>query len=136
MKTVIHDLANEHGVLPKTLPAAWRYDQTHDQLVMDGEQVHVIRAHFARKHGGLKVIVSVDDHSTGAGLWLHVSASHSGRVPSYSEMCEVRDIFIPQNLVAVQVFVPKSEHVNLHHYTLHLWARLDERTIPDLSEGV
>jgi hypothetical protein len=136
VKTVIVDLASEHGILPKVLPTAWRYDQSIDQLVADDEQVTVIRSHLLRKHGGLKAIISVDDHSNGAGLWLHVSASHPGRIPSYSEMCEVRDLFIPQDLVAVQVFVPKSEHVNIHHYTLHLWARMDQRTIPDLSEGV
>jgi hypothetical protein len=50
----------------------------------------------------------------------------------------VKRIFIGNDRLALQVFAPKSEHVNYHPNTLHLWAPLSgERPIPDFrKDGV
>jgi hypothetical protein len=64
--------------------------------------------------------------------WLHVSTAWSNRLPSFEELREVREVFFDDALVAVQVFPPKAEYINVHPYCLHLYARADERTVPDL----
>lgn len=64
--------------------------------------------------------------------WLHVSTSWANRLPTWEELREVRKTFFDDTLVAVQVFPPKAEYVNVHPYCLHLYARVDARTVPDL----
>ena len=67
------------------------------------------------KHHKLTVIVS-----DGAG-WDHVSVSLKGRCPTWAEMCFVKDLFFRDDETAVQFHPKKSEYVNNHPYTLHLW---------------
>lgn len=56
----------------------------------------------------------------------HVSfAPFSGKVPTWAEMCEIKDIFWEDEDVVVQVHPPKSQYVNLKDNCLHLWAHKD-----------
>lgn len=70
--------------------------------------------------------------SDGEG-WEHVSIhisdtkihSHAmERTPSWSEMCKIKDLFWDDSDCVIQYHPPKSEYVNNHKYTLHLWRPL------------
>lgn len=64
--------------------------------------------------------------SDGLG-WEHVSISLEELLPNWDEMCEVKAIFWDDEDCVVQYHPPKSEHVNLHPYCLHLWRPTAER---------
>lgn len=65
--------------------------------------------------------------------WEHVSVhaeDYKGqRTPTWAEMDFVKDLFFEPEECVMQLHVPKSEHVNLHSTTLHLWKPL-EKEIP------
>lgn len=71
---------------------------------------------------GCRVIVSID-----AGLW-HMSISHPSRLPTYDELKNARYKYLPDEIMAAQIFPPQAEFVNLHPYCLHVWQlREDEK---------
>lgn len=58
----------------------------------------------------------------------HLSISHRrnatllpGRYPSWDEIMEARDLFTPPEVTMVQLLPPRSEWVNVHATTFHLW---------------
>ena len=53
--------------------------------------------------------------------WEHVSVSTAVRCPTWEEMCHVKEIFWDPEDVVIQLHPPRSEWVNCHPYTLHLW---------------
>jgi hypothetical protein len=53
--------------------------------------------------------------------WEHVSVSTRRRIPNWREMCFVKDLFWAPEECVVQYHPPRSEYVNNHEYTLHLW---------------
>jgi len=59
------------------------------------------------------------------GDWEHVSvhAIDNGRdrTPSWDEMCRVKDLFWGAEDVVMQLHPRRSEYVNHHPHTLHLW---------------
>lgn len=55
------------------------------------------------------------------GGWDHVSVSHKNKVPSWEEMCMVKDIFFDEEECVIQYHPPKSQYINNHPYCLHLW---------------
>ncbi len=57
----------------------------------------------------------------GLPLWEHVSVSLSNRVPSYAELCFVKDLFWSDDETVMQLHVPRCDHVNNHPFCLHLW---------------
>lgn len=67
--------------------------------------------------------------------WLHVSCSRAKRIPSYEDLAHVKRVFIGEDRFAVQVFAPKTQHVNLHPNVLHLWCCLDGHPLPDFTQG-
>lgn len=54
-------------------------------------------------------------------VWLHVSLSRPHSMPTYQDMCEVKELFIGPDRRAYQIFAEKAQHVNIHEYCLHLW---------------
>ncbi len=74
--------------------------------------------------GPLRIISSgaTDDNPESAG-WEHVSVSVAGRVPTWDEMCSVKELFWADEECVIQFHPPKSEYVNTHPYVLHLWRR-------------
>jgi len=62
--------------------------------------------------------------SDGMG-WEHVSVHcTTGRksyTPTWAEMCHVKDIFWGAEDVVIQIHPRKSQYVNFHEHTLHLW---------------
>lgn len=57
------------------------------------------------------------------GGWEHVSVSVFGTdaSPAWDEMCAFKDLFWESEECVVQFHPPRSEYVNFHKHTLHLW---------------
>jgi len=88
----------------------------------------------SRKSGANLIIIASDardweDERLGRPRWEHVSVHVDGRCPTYEEMEEVRNWFWLENELVVQFSVPRSEHINVHPHTLHLW-RMVEGIMP------
>ena len=72
--------------------------------------------------------------SDGMG-WEHVSISirlvGKGKtdIPTWNEMCYVKDMFWDEEDCVVQFHPPKSQYINTHPHVLHLW-RSTEYTFP------
>ncbi|MDR6861940.1 hypothetical protein [Phycicoccus sp. 3266] len=64
---------------------------------------------------GLRAIVSRD-----MGLW-HLSVSHPKRYPTWDEIADARERFIPDDVTMAMLLPPKAEYVNLHETTMQLW---------------
>ena len=59
------------------------------------------------------------------GGWEHVSVSYRRRVPTWAEMCKVKDMFWNDEETVVQYHPKKSEYKNLCETCLHLWRKED-----------
>ena len=70
-------------------------------------------------NGRSQLAVIVSD----GGGWDHVSVHVFGekRCPTWEEMCAVKDLFFRDDEVVMQLHPAKSEYVNQHPFTLHLW---------------
>ena len=75
--------------------------------------------------GGLRVIVGEDEEG-----WEHVSVSRVDRIPSWNDMCLVKDTFWGPEDTIVQFHPPKSQYVNCHLNCLHLWKPPYEVILP------
>jgi hypothetical protein len=117
--------------IPTVLPAPW-------QAIALPSVPYIPGPAYARayaKHGTLRVLLSAARYGDGKG-WLHVSVSRKNReVPSWAQMCEVKDLFIGVERTAVQVHPPRSKYVNMHPGCLHLWCCLDGEVVPDFTAG-
>ena len=71
-------------------------------------------------HGIELRILSSGAHAEDEG-WEHVSVSAQGRCPTLEEMCFVKDLFWNKEECVVQYHPAKSQYVNCHPHTLHLW---------------
>ena len=78
----------------------------------------------------LMVIITGAEEADGK-RWIHVSMSRPGELPSYQDMCVVKEVFIGSKRKAIQVFPASDEHVNIHPYCLHLWCCIDGDDLPD-----
>lgn len=79
---------------------------------------------------GLLVIGSGNTERDGK-RWLHLSMSRRSRLPTYDDLCLVKDTFIGRDRLAVQVFARTADHVNHAKFCLHLWSCLDGDPVPD-----
>lgn len=59
--------------------------------------------------------------ASNGGGWEHVSVSRSDRIPTWDEMCQVKDLFWGPEDCVIQYRPPASEYVNNHERCLHLW---------------
>ena len=90
---------------------------------------------YIQTHGGLKALVTASIEAD-RKRWLHISLSHrGGRLPSWREMCEAKEIFCGADSTAYQVHPPLSKHVSIHAACLHLWCPLDGPVTPDFTRG-
>jgi hypothetical protein len=64
-------------------------------------------------------------------LWLHVSCAHADKLPSWSDLREVKTVFCGPKRLALSILPSEAEYVNIHPYVLHLWCPLDHDPIPD-----
>lgn len=101
------------GAYPGT--RAWQLD------VYDGHlSVFVGREPADMENGGRRI------------LW-HLSISHRtneacpqpGRYPTWDEIREARERFIPDEVTVAMLLPPKAEYVNVHDTCFHLWQITD-----------
>lgn len=62
-----------------------------------------------------------DDDDLAAGGWEHVSVSTRRRIPNWTEMNFVKDLFWDDDECVVQFHPSRSEYVNNHAFVLHMW---------------
>lgn len=84
-------------------------------------------------NGIFKVFVSGKSFyciASNGGGWEHISIHRpNGKIPTWEEMCALKDIFFEDEEVVVQYHPKKSEYVNIHEGCLHLWRPINE-TMP------
>lgn len=68
-------------------------------------------------HQGAKIMVIA---SAGEG-WEHVSVSTPVRCPTWDEMEHVKRLFFREDETVMQLHVPTTDHISVHHFCLHLW---------------
>lgn len=69
---------------------------------------------LAKKGEILRIIASSDEG------WDHVSVSLEHRIPTWNEMELVKKLFMG-DVVAYQLHLPESQHINCHPNVLHIW---------------
>lgn len=74
--------------------------------------------------GGMLRIIA----SSGEG-WDHVSVSRPNRCPNWPEMDHVFRLFFKDDEDAMQLHVPRRDHISHHPFCLHLW-RPHDTAIP------
>lgn len=86
----------------------------------------------------LRIIASDGSHPDAQG-WEHVSVSidKMNRCPNWPEMVFVKNLFWDEEETVIQFHPPKSEYVNHHPTTLHLWKPRGEaiKTPPSILVG-
>lgn len=89
---------------------------------------------FDSKIEPARIIVTCSDHPDMDVEFVHASISRP-EMPTYEDLKMLHAAVWP-NGHAYQVFVPESEHVNIHEHALHLWGAVDGRPmLPDFSMG-
>lgn len=68
---------------------------------------------------GLRVLVS--DDPTQHGTLRHVSISYPHKNPLWSEIRAIRDAFFPEEVDAAMMLPRRTDYVNFHEHTFHLW---------------
>lgn len=87
-------------------------------------------AYRVRRLGMAALTVIIEPEIHDGELWLHLSVSTAGRVPSWDEMRWCRDVFIGDRK-AISVLPVSAEYVNIHPNCLHLFAPLERDPLPD-----
>ena len=73
---------------------------------------------FLIRNNGKTLLVIICNSSG----WDHVSLSlNVMRCPTWGEMCYIKDLFFDDNEIVVQFHPKKSDYIDYHPYTLHLW---------------
>ena len=70
---------------------------------------------------GWVLIIIASDQGSWEHVSVHASNHHRVRTPSWKEMCFVKDLFWTEEEVVMQLHPAKSEYVDVHKNTLHLW---------------
>lgn len=125
----LDDVLRPDQVLPRIIPSTW-HREPHPMGPGADREVAVFR-----HDSGMAVLISAARHQDGR-RWLHVSVSRRNRLPSWEDLRQVKDVWIGQDRVAVQVLPRARDYVNIHPFCLHLWCCLDEDVVPDFTEGM
>jgi len=77
------------------------------------------------KPGGVLRVISSGDTTDNpyAQGWEHVSVSLATRIPTWDEMCLVKELFWRDDETVLQFHPKKAEYVNFDPHVLHLWKR-------------
>lgn len=82
---------------------------------------------FVILHNHFNLLCVADSGSISS--WEHVSVSahekrngsHRPRIPTWDQMCIIKDIFWDAEEAVIQFHPPRSEYINQCPYCLHLW---------------
>jgi hypothetical protein len=106
----------------------WSHLEKH--RIRDGLYTSLPQDHFGafqfRRGSHFFRIIATDGEETG---WEHVSLSMGyesggkikGRMPTWEDMCLVKEMFWEDEETVMQLHPPKSQWVNNHANCLHLW---------------
>lgn len=73
-------------------------------------------------HPTLRVMANMGDFELGpAEQWDHVSVTKNVGMPTWEEMCFLKNLFWDEEDCVVQYHPPKSDYVNVAKGCLHLW---------------
>jgi hypothetical protein len=88
---------------------------------------------FQRRTGHQSIIISEAPFKDGND-YIHASIAGRDVMPTYYDLTMLHKAVFGGRY-AYQVFAPKSDHVNIHGYALHLWGRADgTRMLPDFGK--
>jgi hypothetical protein len=105
-------------VVPGPLTRVVREDNAAGQPTRAQGCIHML--------SGLRVIETSPELHEDGREYYHVSFSYPSRTPNYDDVDRVRKAFIGEDTEAVQIFPRKPFYINIHPYTLHLYACLTE----------
>lgn len=80
---------------------------------------------FEINRGRTKFWVTASDGEGWEHVSVHAESEGKERTPTWSEMCWIKNIFWDESDCVIQYHPAKSEYVNVHKYTLHLWRPLN-----------
>ena len=65
------------------------------------------------------------------GGWEHVSVAPVKRdkIPTWEQMCAVKDVFFKDDEAVIQIHPPKAEYVNMMANCLHLWRPIKKQLV-------
>lgn len=112
------------------VPNQWR-DRTHPLYGSDDSEGNNGAFQVPSRDGRRALFIVASD---GAG-WEHVSVHAHDRkrdrdeTPTWDDMCRVKALFWDPEDAVMQLHPPRSQYVNCHPHTLHLW-RPVAREIP------
>lgn len=107
--------------------ADWRRIAPPDLLRMTSPGTRVWQRDV--KDGHLSVLVGREPSNDRSQFLWHLSISHRtneatpqpGRYPTWDEIAEARYRFVPDDVTVAMLLPPRSEYVNAHATTFHLW---------------
>ncbi|MGI6648121.1 MAG: DUF7694 domain-containing protein [Bacillota bacterium] len=79
----------------------------------------------AYEFGECFVMVGREDIGSGNYQW-HLSISHPNRYPTWDEIRDARDRFVPDHVTMVMFLLSRADYVNTYENCFHLW-ELDEK---------
>ncbi len=83
--------------------------------------------------GQLRVISGTEAEARENRGWEHVSVSCRNRVPTWSEMSQIKRMFWGNDEQVVQIHPREEDYVNQHQFCLHLWSSPELRKLLDLD---
>ena len=111
-------------------PSTWEFtppDTTWLHLRTDGG----VLAFFQTPLGQVGVSAGEWEAPNGDAIAIiHASLVAQHGMPTYSQMCALKDFVFGPKRHAAQIMPPESEHVNIHSRCLHLWGPLHAEDWP------
>lgn len=82
----------------------------------------------------LDIISSGEAHGDGIEAWEHVSVSvyRKRQTPTWSQMCQIKNLFWGKDETVIQFHPPESVYVSFHEFCLHLWKPPYEILLPPI----
>lgn len=80
-------------------------------------------------NGAFKIKIKGEQYTiiaSNGGDWEHVSVASLYKIPSWSTMQRVKEMFFHDHEIVMQLHPKKSEHININNNCLHLWRPLKE----------
>jgi hypothetical protein len=115
-------------LLPKVLPSAYQ------NLGSFGPEGWMFKGRDFR--GSFTVIIDWALYGDGR-KWIHLSVARPDKMPEWSLLREVKNLFIGRERQAIQVLPNESKYVNIHPYCLHLFACVEgDDPMPDFTRGM
>ena len=106
----------------------WRNHPTHGSTEADGNH-GAFSVPLA--DGVFALCIAADGSAMHLDEWEHVSVSiHTSvgtRLPTWPEMCAIKDVFWDASDCVVQFHPPRKRYVNDHPHVLHLWRSVTYR---------